>query len=195
MRILMKKLFSLSLLVAVVFMVGCTKNVPTTNEAMTWSLVPTTGQDIARQPYENVAKWFSLQVPGTRTIQENVFQADVVFFSPLSEWDTIKENVSLLQKKLEKSLTPSEYYDITKPELAKTMTDFVEISNETININGIDAQKIIYKGTQWGLLLQREQVYLIKDKVSYVLTYTAPATTFDQFAQTVDEMVATLEIK
>ncbi|MEI7919822.1 MAG: hypothetical protein WCH65_06745 [bacterium] len=49
---------------------------------------------------------------------------------------------------MDKTLTPSEYYDITKPELAKTMQDFVEVSNETININGIDAQKVIYKGTQ-----------------------------------------------
>ncbi|MEI7919823.1 MAG: hypothetical protein WCH65_06750 [bacterium] len=43
--------------------------------------------------------------------------------------------------------------------------------------------------------MEREQVYFIKDNASYVVTYTAPATTFDQFAQTMDAMIATFEIK
>ena len=176
-------------------MFGCANNWTNSSTTNSWALSSTTGQEVVRQPYDNTIKWFSLQVPETRTIQEHVFQSDVVFFSPLGQWDTIKENISVLQKPLDKTLTPSEYYDITKPELAKTMQDFVEVSNETININGIDAQKVIYKGTQWGLVLEREQVYFIKDNASYVVTYTAPATTFDQFAQTMDAMIATFEIK
>lgn len=118
-----------------------------------------------------------------------------MFFTPLTEGDTLKENVGVMKKALDKDYTLAEYYTITKPELIKLIPDFTEISNETIKINDIDAQKLIYKWTQGTTKLQREQIYLIKNKAVYIITYTATEATFNEFAQKIDEMAATLEIK
>lgn len=100
-----------------------------------------------------------------------------------------------MKKDLGKDYTLDEYYALTKPELVKLIPNFTEVSNEKIQVNGMDAQKLIYKWTQGETKLQWEQVYLIKDKNVYIVTYTATEATFDQFALRMDEMVATLEIK
>jgi len=102
-----------------------------------------------------------------------------------------------MKKTLDKEYTLDEYYKITKPELVKIIPGFTEVSNESIKINDIDAQKLIYTGTdtQGKTKLQWEQVYLIKNKAVYIITYTAIEDTFNEYTQMVDEMVATLEIK
>lgn len=68
-----------------------------------------------------------------------------MFFTPLADGDTLKENVGIMKKALDKEYTLEEYYAITKPELTKLIPDFTELSNESIKVNDIDAQKLIYK--------------------------------------------------
>ncbi len=193
----MKKVLSLTLTAGLVFLFGCAKSWPTviiTTPTTTGQNV--TGQNVPeRQTYESKTDWFSVQFPGTRTFQENVYGSTVMFFTPLTEGDTLKENVGIMKKVLDKDYTLDEYYALTKPELVKLIPDFTEISNETIKVNDIDAQKLIYKWTQGTTKLQWEQIYLIKNKAVYIVTYTATEATFSQFAQKVDEMAATLEIK
>jgi len=154
---------------------------------------------IERQTYKSKSDGFIIQFPTTRTFQENVYGASVVFSSPVSETDTIKENVSIVKKTLDKPYSLAEYYAITKPGLIKLIPGFTEISNQTIKVNDLDAQKLIYTWTniwtQWVTQLKREQVYLIKNQAVYILSYTATKATFDDYAQKVDEMVSTLEIK
>jgi len=187
----MKKVLSLALAAGLLFLFGCAKSWPTTVDTAI-----TTGQNVAeRQTYESKADGFTIQFPGTRTFEEKVYGSSVMFFTPLTEGDTLKENVGVMKKALDKDYTLAEYYEITKPELVKLIPEFTGISNETIKINDIDAQKLIYKWTQGTTKLQREQIYLIKNKAVYIITYTATEATFNEFAQKIDEMAATLEIK
>lgn len=189
----MKKFLSLSLVVGLLFLFWCTKNWATTPTDVTMS--GNQQNEAERQTYENKKDWFSIQFPGNRTFEENVYGSAVMFFTPLTENDQLKENVGIIRQDLDKSYTLAEYYEITKPELINLIPGFSEISNETIKINGMDAQKLIYKGTQGSTNLQWEQIYLIKDKNVYIATYTATEKTFDEFAQKFDEMATTLEIK
>lgn len=118
-----------------------------------------------------------------------------MFFTPTLSGDTLQENIGIMKKALDKDYTLDDYYAITKPELIKLIPGFTELSNETIKINDLDAQKLIYVGTQGTRKLQWEQVYLIKNKAVYILSYTATTSTFADYVQKIDEMVATLEIK
>jgi hypothetical protein len=68
-----------------------------------------------------------------------------MFFTPLLSGDTLKENVGVIKKVLDKDYTLDEYYALTKPELIKLIPNFTEITNEAIKVNGMDAQKLIYK--------------------------------------------------
>lgn len=173
----MKKIFSLILIVGSIFLFGCGQS--TTDQVHTTQ----------RQTYENSSEWFSLQYPSTRTLQENVYGSTVMFSSPLGEWDTISENISVIKRTLDKTYTPEEYYETNKSSIAGVMTDFAELTNETIQIQDTDVQKVIYKGTQWESKLQLQQVYIIKNNAVYIITYTATQKTFDDFVQTADNMI------
>jgi len=189
----MKKLFSLVLATSLLVLFGCTKSTPAPTDTTT---LPADQQNVAEwQTYESKTEGFMIQYPGTWTFQEKAYGSAVMFFTPFLEWDQLKENVGIMKNILDKTYTLDEYYAMTKPELINLIPDFTEVSNENIIVNDIDAKKIIYKGVQSDTKLQREQVYLIKDTTVYIITYTASEATFNEFAQKVDEMIATLEIK
>jgi len=67
-----------------------------------------------------------------------------MFFTPVLSGDTLKENVGVMKKTLTKDYTLDEYYTNTKPELIKLIPGFTEVSNTTIQVNGMDAKKLIY---------------------------------------------------
>ncbi|MCX6825017.1 MAG: PsbP-related protein [candidate division SR1 bacterium] len=191
----MKKFLSLILVTGSLFVLGCGKT-PATGIDSNSSVSELTGQAVVeRKSYANTTDAFTLQYPTTRVFKENVFGSSVVFFTPMNTGDTVSENIGIMKKSLDKEYTLDEYYAIMKPELTKLVPEFTEVSNESIKINDVNAQKLIYKGTEGSKKLQWEQVYLIKNKAVYIITYTALEDTFNQFNQTLDEMIATLEIK
>ncbi len=185
----MKKILSLALLASFLVLFGCGKAAPSD---VTSSETQSTNKF---QSYESQTDKFSIQFPGGWTFQENVYGASVMFFSPLTKDDTLKENLGIVKKELDKEYTLNDYYTTTQPELQKLIPNFTEVSNETMQINGIDAQKLIYKGTQGDVKLQREQVYLIKNKVVYIITYTATEDTFDEYINDVETTISSLQLK
>lgn len=189
----MKKSLSLAFLASLLVLFGCAKTPSTPG---TDDLSATTTEEAATaQTYESKTDKFTLQFPATRTFEENVYGSSVMFFTPLAQDDKLRENIGIVKKTLDKEYTLDEYYTLTKPELQNLIPNFVEVSNETIKIKDMNAQKLIYQGTQGEVKLQWAQVYLIKNKVVYIITYTATEDTFNEFIKNVDDMVATLELK
>ncbi|MFA7298767.1 MAG: PsbP-related protein [Candidatus Absconditabacterales bacterium] len=193
----MKKILSLLLVGGFIFLFGCAKNGttdPTTIETTTTDTVINEQVTDERQTYESKKDAFSIQFPGTRTFQENVYGSSVMFSSPTNEEDKIRENVGIMKKPMSKEYTLEEYYALTKSEL-EAQADYAEVENTTITINGVEAKKIIFKSSMNNTKLQFEQVFLIKNKIAYIITYTATEDTFDQYIKKVNEMIITLEIK
>jgi len=185
----MKKIFSFALLASFLVLLGCGKAIPS-------EVTSDKNQSTSNfQTYESKTDKFSIQFPREWTFQENVYGASVMFFSPLAKDDILRENLGIIKKELDKEYTLTDYYTITQPELQKLIPNFTEVSNETLQINGIDAQKLIYKGTQGDVKLQWEQVYLIKNKVVYIITYTATEDTFDEYIKDVETTIGSLELK
>jgi hypothetical protein len=120
----------------------------------------------------------------------------VIFFSPLtSAGDALKENLGIGVTTETKEYTLDEFRQVRKASFDQQFSGFVEINNENIKINDMDAKKVIYTCMQGDMKLQFEEVYVVKGKTRYIITYTATETTFNEFAQKVDEMVTTFEIK
>jgi len=197
----MKKLISLAFITGLLFLFGCAKNWPTTIDIPTdasgtvTTVDTTTGQNTdERQTYESKTDRFTLQFPTTRTLQEDIYGASVVFFSPLSAGDTLKENVGIVKSSLKKDYTLDEYY-LSNKEILAVQSGYTEIESTNIKVNDLDAKKSIFKTSMNGTNLEFEQVIIIKGKFAYIITYTATEATFSQYVQKVDEMVATLEIK
>ena len=183
----MKKLLLLTSLLGVIVLAGCgakTQTTTTVNVVNTGAIVKT---------YETTG--FSIQYPATRAEQENVYGANVMFFTPQASGDLFRENVGIVTEILPSAMTVADYYTSIKSQLTTIIKDYQEISNEDITLNGIAAKKIIYIGTQSNYKLKWEQVLLIKDKTAYVINYTASADTFTQFTTEVDAMVNSFTLK
>ncbi len=189
----MKKILSLVVLTGVFFFFGCTKN----TSPIIDTTIPTTGEvTVEWKTYKNTTDGFSLQYPSTWTFQENAYGVPVIFFSPLtSTEDALKENVGIGVTTETKDYTLDEFRQVRKASFDKQFSGFVEVSNENIKINDMDAKKVIYTCMQGDMKLQFEEVYIVKGKTRYIITYTATEATFDQFAKNVDEIIATFEIK
>lgn len=117
-----------------------------------------------------------------------------MFFTPLaSPEDKLQENVSITKETLIKEFTLDEIWQIKKDK--QQSSGFVEVSNENIKINDIDVKKVIYKISQGSIIVKFEEIFFIKNKTIYIITYTATEETFNDFVQKIDEMATTLETK
>lgn len=193
----MKKIFSLAFMTGVIFLFGCSQNWTAVIDTTTTTSPTTTEQtDNERKTYTNTSHWFSLQYPSDWTFQEEVYDSLVMFFSPLTDTkDNLKENLGISTKAMTKNYTLDEIWQVTKESFGQVFSDFVEISNENLQVGGLDAKKIIYKWKQWNTMLQFEVVYILQEQTLYTITYTATEKTFEDFVQTINAILATREIK
>ena len=177
-----------SILLGVLVISGCTQPSPGT-------VTPEEAQTLpATQQYESATDGFAIDYPSDRTFQEHVYNTSVMFFSPLTAWDTIKENVSITKTALNKPYTLEEYYTITKSDLAALKPWFTEVSNSIITVDGKEFQQLIYTGMSNDIQLKWQQMSYIHEQSIYVITYTATAATFDEYLDQVNDMIATLDI-
>lgn len=141
----------------ILFLLGCTKNPPivspTTPTLPIVSPASVTTGNIDkeaitdRQTYKNKTYGFSIQFPSTWTFQEEAYGAPVMFFTPLSSpEDLLQENIMISQEKISKEYTLDDLWKIKKDK--QTFSGFVEVSNEHIQVNTMDAKKIVYKALQ-----------------------------------------------
>jgi len=200
----MKKLFmSLFALWTVAMLAGCgttnlyqddlTNDNDTTNDVV--ENVETTDVMNGYKLYTSNDYNFSIQYPTTWNMEENAFWSHVMMFTPQVEWDNFRENVGVITEELPSTISVDEYYKQAKVHLIDFIADFDEVKNENMKVAGYDAKKIQYLGSQWTYNLKWQQVFFIKDKTTYVVTYTAMADTFDEFVGTVDEMIETMTVK
>ncbi|MCX6822626.1 MAG: DcrB-related protein [candidate division SR1 bacterium] len=183
----MKKLLTLTSLLAIVFLAGCGTKTATTTPSTTTTTASTT------QTFDGTG--FSIQYPTARTVKENVYGASVMFFSPQLSGDQFRENVGIVTEILPTDMAIADYYTSIKAQLTNMIKDYQELSNEDITIGDVTAKKIVYVGTQSNYKLKWMQVLVIKNKVAYVINYTASAATFDQFSKEADAMVKSFVLK
>lgn len=151
---------------------------------------------VSDQPYEYISKdkWFSFTLPAKRTFQENVFGSLVMFFAPQEEWDKIKENLGVTIEELTGDVNLTSFFELTKGNVESVIRDYKAVKEEAMTINGNDAMKIIYKGTQSEQKLQWQEIIVLKWTTAYVFTYTATEDTFNDFIDEVDTIINTFQI-
>ncbi len=142
------------------------------------------------------ASGFTMQYPVDWEVQENAYGSLAMFLSPQTTGDTFREFVAIVTETLPVDISADEYYtQLAKPQMEEAIQNFKEISNENITIDGVAAKKIVYEGTQSNYNLKRKQVVLIKNKMAYIINYSAFADTFASFSTVADDMMNSLAIK
>ena len=201
-----KKIFTVITLTAVaITLTGCfwKKEIITSESALPVLVTGgNTTEDVAEvqapndQPYTYIhkGKWFSFTLPAQRTFQENAFGSLVMFFAPQAEGDKIKENLGITTTELTGDINLTGFFELSKGIAEGRTNNFKIEKEEAITINGDNAMKIIYKGTDGENKLEWQQVVLLKWTTAYEFTYTATEDTFDNLIDEVDTIINTFTI-
>lgn len=85
-----------------------------------------------------------------------------MFFAPQAEGDKVKENLGVTTTKLTGDVDLASFVELSKGIVEGRTKDFKIEKEEAITINGNNAMKIIYKGTNGENKLERQQVIFLQ---------------------------------
>lgn len=183
------------ILLAAVLIVGCTPTPPATTPegASTSSGQPPKTSDFLT--YEDTTYKIKIDYPRDWKQTENE-QTVVAFVSPkTSEDDMFSENLNLIMNDLSgQGLTLDTYTEVVKEQLLKTYDGIIMEESGTATLAGQPAYKVVYTVPSEKTTLKIMQVWIIKDDVSYVITFVADEEAYTDYMGTVQKMLNSFEI-
>ena len=139
-------------------------------------------------PYENAEYGIDLERPETWSVREEwmTLQPGVTFLAPLeNNTDNFRENITVSIEELAQPLSLNEYTEQAIAQIEDSNT-IIEQPTETTFANR-EARKIVYH--EKGGNKQRLEVWMIKNQMVYIATYTAETEKFNKFAKQADEII------
>jgi hypothetical protein len=120
-------------------------------------------------------------------------QLDVLVSSPLSgATDDFAENFNVLKQDLSASNEDLQLYDsITKAQTINALGKDAILSST----NEGDHRSLVFKGPYNGRQLKWKQIYYVKNKTAYVLTYTAEEKTYDKYSAVAESIFNSFKLK
>lgn len=120
-------------------------------------------------------------------------QLEVLISSPLSgAGDDFADNFNLLKQDLSASNEDLQLYDsITKAQTINALGKDAILSSK----NEGDHRSLLFKGPYSGRQLKWKQVYYVKNKTAYVLTYTAEEKNYDKYAAIAESIFNSFKLK
>lgn len=191
----MKKIISLILLsCGVVILSSCWKTVlvDTPSDIDTNINNNITNNNINDTTITYTNNFFSVQYPKDWHMEEGSYTILVRFLTEQKEDDTYREEIIIDSYSIGDTSFNTATTDAVKI-LKDTITDFKEINSKNIKINGEKAFKITFKWKHGIRHKQFQQVYLLKDKKMYVITYTALENSFEEFAEEMYKLTESFE--
>jgi|SRR3989338_4814480 len=159
------------------------KNLTDQNATATENATNLTGQNATvpkkTVPYKN--DLYTLDTPENWEIEEN--DAFTYFKSPAHEGQNeLQENVVVYTKQIEAADQDlKDFFQNSIEILMSTSPGFTIINHSEYNLGDVPAYKILYSEGEEGSEIDYLQVFAVKDNDGYIITYTAPAETFDKY--------------
>ena len=124
--------------------------------------------------YTSKKDGFTITAPKSWGKAEGVMGATVAFLEPQAEpSDAFRENVNVVVEKLPAGMGLDGYLKASDQNMAKMLTDYVEVSSARVKLGENDAQRIVYRHRA-GIYNLKCLLYLVvHGGRGYVLTCTA----------------------
>jgi hypothetical protein len=160
---------------------GCSEDKASTNN-------PLSGLD-----YQNSQHGFGLNYPDGWTVDENDQFGPVRFIGPIIDSMTVNYGVSdPATMEAGESLESLVIYLV---EFYPTyFTNFVEISNNSRTINGMNAYDLIYTATQGEFDIKQMQVFIEKNSKTFTISFTASINSYDDYITLFEESMSSFTI-
>jgi hypothetical protein len=135
-----------------------------------------------KETYVNPSANFTIDHPVGWKRQDKDQVAIVAFIAPSESTDGFAENLNVgIDDRSKQSLSLDEYTNITNADMPNIIPDFKVIDFNKTLLDGQPAYQMVYTGTQPGRELKWYQVWSMKEKKVYIVTYTALAGTYDKY--------------
>lgn len=147
--------------------------------------------------YENSQYGIKIKYPKTweRQDLENPITAEVVtFISPKqSDKDNFQEKVTISVDKFSGRL--DDWQKSSIQEINNTVSGAKIVDKSVTTLANKEASKLVFTGKNGEDILKNIQVVTLKGDQAYTITYTAKIDDYDQFVETAEMMIKSLEIK
>ena len=146
--------------------------------------------------YDSSVYGIRIKYPSDWTKQEQVPGLVAAFLSPQeSASDTYQENFGVFIEDLStQPMTLEEYTELSVTSIEQLITDANILDSSTTTLDGNSAHKVVYTGRLEQYNLKWMQIWTVKDNTAYVLTYVSEVNKYNDFLDTVQEMVNSFEI-
>lgn len=140
--------------------------------------------------YENKKHNFKIEIPSTRSFQEDNLWFDIKLNTPKN--NDINENLWIKVQELKIKHDEESYIKTTINELKKLYADLIEEEIKDTYTN--NWKSIIYEFSDKWLNLKAQQTVFIINNKAYVFTYTATKDTFDNYINEINNIINSLTI-
>jgi hypothetical protein len=142
-------------------------------------------------------EFFVLEYPAAWEIVERATENSVLFVSPQTAGDDLfRENVGVLRQELvDESTTVGEYTREFLAAAPDTIDNYELVSSEPMRLSGLPAHRVIYGGTQGGVMLGWMQVWTISGGNAYILTYTGDPAGFETFLDDANAIITSFTLR
>ncbi|AFZ02624.1 serine/threonine-protein kinase [Calothrix sp. PCC 6303] len=156
-------------------------------------------KDDTLEPYNIDNYGISIQRPKTWQPEERPdrITGNVVrFISPLvNNTDKYQENVNLVVQDLSENRSTLEQFTPFRLDVIKQSSPNIKIIQEgQQKLANIDAYQVTYTLQEDSMSLERLQIWTVKDRKAYILTYTAEPNQYSASLPTVKQMINSFQI-
>jgi len=144
------------------------------------------------QAYTSSKHNFSVDPPSGWAVDDTITFAVVVFYGPIEEGFQVNVNIQI--ESLPTSMTVKQYADAAKEILQTALSNFTLVSEGSRVINNVDAYELVFTFRQAAINVKEKQVYLVRNKKAYIVTYAALPTTYQKYLTAFESSVETFKI-
>lgn len=146
--------------------------------------------------YSNKQYHFSLKAPSGWSVKENTAGAAVILLSPQQgSLDVFQENVNVVVQDLKMRPMALQEFSLTAINQLKAMYNNIEIlKTDSIWLSGRNGTRLEYI-VRAEIHLHIIQVWTIKDKKAYMITFSADVDRYPQYATIADQVINSFSLQ
>lgn len=147
--------------------------------------------------YENSNYGIRMKYPKTWNKQDIGTYGDVAkFLSPTkTNSNTFPAELTIEVEHFKQPTSLAQYTNSKVNDITQYLTNARIDDSRTTTLAHLPAHEVIYSGKQEQYNLKRKAVWLLKNNKAYILTYTAQESQYDDYLNTAQDMINSLEIR
>ncbi|HCQ29749.1 MAG TPA: hypothetical protein DIU39_05645 [Flavobacteriales bacterium] len=136
---------------------------------------------------------FAIEYPANWSLDTSgIMGTQLMIISEIEKDDQFRENINLIIQDLPTyDISLDDYTSISEKQIKDAFGENSIMESKREN----GKHKIVYKGTQQGIEMIFEQIYIIKNNKAYVLTFTSIPATYEKFKAPAEKILESFKVK